>query len=170
MYELKQHVVTVFLLCLLGVCAVSYAQSEGGGGTDVVQGEGDGDSEGGGSVDVDVGDEGQGDVDADPRITELAEHFGVEEEIVSKMMENNMGWGEIENSLAFAERVSLSDPDNPRPMDETLTELLDARADGRGWGEIAQDYDLKWGQVVGSYRRSEKASEKISQGKARYQC
>lgn len=77
------------------------------------------------------------------RITDLAERFDVDESTVTDMRTGGMGWGEIDLCLRLAENVAGESGD----INATLSDLRAARAEGRGWGEIAADYDLKIGQM-----------------------
>jgi hypothetical protein len=73
-----------------------------------------------------------------------------------------MGWGEVNITLAMAERLlesgefddlqtaltgsSVTDADGNTV---TVDGLLQLRADGMGWGRIAQEYDFKLGAIMG---------------------
>jgi hypothetical protein len=80
-----------------------------------------------------------------------------------------MGWGEVDKALGIAEKLvddgkfeNLEDalagsPDITNP-DGTVIEgssgILQLRADGMGWGQIAKEYDFKLGSVVGNGKAS----------------
>jgi hypothetical protein len=61
-----------------------------------------------------------------------------------------MGYGNVDNALAIAQ-TSLRDKGiaNPTPaqLEAAVTDVLKLRADGRGWGEIAQTHGFKLGDV-----------------------
>src|SRR5439155_22927542 len=71
-----------------------------------------------------------------------------------------MGYGNIENALALAE-ASLPKQGVTKPtaaqLKTALTGVLQQRADGKGWGEIAHSMGLKLGDV----KRAEPKPEKI---------
>lgn len=80
-----------------------------------------------------------------------------------------MGWGEVDKALGIAEKLvedgkfenledalaGSADITNP---DGTVVEgsagILQLRADGMGWGQIAKEYDFKLGSVVGNGKAS----------------
>lgn len=71
-----------------------------------------------------------------------------------------MGWGNVDNSIAIAERLlkdqGINDP-TPAQLEAAMTEVLKLRAGGMGWGEISKAHGFKLGEV----KRPEKA-EKIA--------
>jgi len=92
--------------------------------------------------------------------------------IVDVVIENPngpMGWGEVDKALGIAEKLvddgkfenledalaGSADITNP---DGTVIEgsagILQLRADGMGWGQIAKEYDFKLGSVVGNGKAS----------------
>lgn len=91
-------------------------------------------------------------VDASAKAIAIAEQYGVEPAVVEGLRASGKGWGEIQNSLAMAERIAADSvgTDTPLTLAEALQQILDARAAGRGYGEIAQDYGFKLGEVVGN--------------------
>jgi hypothetical protein len=70
-----------------------------------------------------------------------------------------MGYGNIDNALALAE-ASLKGIDEPTPqqLKTALLRVLDLRADGMGWGQIAHSLGFKLGDV----KRSERAPERVA--------
>ena len=70
-----------------------------------------------------------------------------------------MGYGSIDNALALAE-ASLKGIDNPTPqqLKGALMDVLDMRADGMGWGQIANSLGFRLGDV----KRAERAPERIA--------
>ena len=61
-----------------------------------------------------------------------------------------MGWGNVDHALALAalslEKQGITDP-TPAQLDGALTEVLNQRAAGQGWGQIAQGMGVKLGDV-----------------------
>jgi hypothetical protein len=61
-----------------------------------------------------------------------------------------MGYGNVDNALALAE-ASLQEKGITRPtpaqLEASTMEILRMRADGKGWGQIAQSYGFKLGEV-----------------------
>jgi hypothetical protein len=84
------------------------------------------------------------------RVGELATQYGVTQERVNAMRQLGMGWGELENALALARQVAANSvgTSTPLTMDLALDAILAARAEGRGWGEIAKSYGIRWGDIV----------------------
>lgn len=61
-----------------------------------------------------------------------------------------MGNGNVDNALALAEadlkRQGITNP-TPEQLKTSLNGVLQQRADGKGWGQIAHSMDLKLGDV-----------------------
>ena len=90
------------------------------------------------------------------RITTLAKEFKLTEKTISDMRKSKMGWGEVEGALAIAKAISeKATADNPLTIEAALTEILAARESGMGWGNIAQKYGFKLGEIM----RSDKAQK-----------
>lgn len=70
-----------------------------------------------------------------------------------------MGYGNIDNALALAE-ASLKGINNPTPqqLKSALMGVLDMRAEGMGWGQIANSLGLRLGEV----KRAERAPERVA--------
>jgi hypothetical protein len=70
-----------------------------------------------------------------------------------------MGWGNVDNAIAMAERLlkdqGITDP-TPAQLDAAMVEVLDLRAGGMGWGQIANSLGFKLGEV----KRSDNANPK----------
>jgi hypothetical protein len=70
-----------------------------------------------------------------------------------------MGWGNVDNAIAIAERLlkdqGITDP-TPAQLDAAMVEVLDLRAGGMGWGQIANSLGFKLGEV----KRSDNANPK----------
>lgn len=71
-----------------------------------------------------------------------------------------MGYGNVDHALALAEaslkRDGVTSP-TPAQLEAAVMEVLRLRADGQGWGQIAQSYGVKLGEV----KRSDKAAPKV---------
>ena len=61
-----------------------------------------------------------------------------------------MGYGNIDNALALAEaslqKQGIATP-TPEQLKSSLTSVLQMRADGKGWGEIANSMGFKLGEL-----------------------
>jgi hypothetical protein len=70
-----------------------------------------------------------------------------------------MGWGNVDNAIAIAERLlkdqGITDP-TPAQLEAAMTDVLKLRADGMGWGQIANSLGFKLGEV----KRSDSANPK----------
>jgi hypothetical protein len=66
-----------------------------------------------------------------------------------------MGYGEVNIALSIAEKELGTARPTTTQLRSTLNEVLAMRADGKGWGQIAQAYGFKLGEVM----RSEKAEK-----------
>lgn len=69
-----------------------------------------------------------------------------------------MGYGNVDNALALAEaslaKRGITNP-TPAQLESAVMDILKMRADGKGWGQIAQAYGFKLGEVM----RAEKADK-----------
>ena len=95
------------------------------------------------------------------RITaDFADTFGSEEEARNVILDlrdgtrpvksdGKMGYGEIYIALSLAKAYAEA---NSLTIDEALTEVLNLRADGAGWGNVAKAVDLRLGPVVSQMR------------------
>jgi hypothetical protein len=70
-----------------------------------------------------------------------------------------MGYGNIDHALALAE-ASLEGIANPTPqqLKSALMGVLEKRADGMGWGQIANSLGFRLGEV----KRAERAPERLA--------
>lgn len=71
----------------------------------------------------------------------------------STVKSGKMGWGEVKIALALAQSQYDYSPTSQELHttlmgDENTQGILQMRADGMGWGEIAHHYDLKLGEVM----------------------
>ena len=61
-----------------------------------------------------------------------------------------MGYGNVDNALALAEaslkEKGITQP-TPAQLEASTMDILRLRADGQGWGQIAQAYGFKLGEV-----------------------
>ncbi len=61
-----------------------------------------------------------------------------------------MGYGNVDNALALAtaslEKKGITQP-TPAQLEASVMEVLKLRADGKGWGQIAQARGVKLGEV-----------------------
>jgi hypothetical protein len=82
-------------------------------------------------------------------ISDLVEKTELTQEQVDQIRSDGAGWGNIMISTRLAERIAADsvDPDK-LTFAEALDNVLTARADGMGFGEIAHEHDLKVGPLV----------------------
>jgi hypothetical protein len=70
-----------------------------------------------------------------------------------------MGFGNVDNALALAQaslqKQGITDP-TPEQLKIALAGVLERRADGRGWGEIAHSMGFKLGELKGGQHRPER--------------
>ena len=66
-----------------------------------------------------------------------------------------MGYGEVNIALSIAEKQLGTTRPTTQQLQTSLNGILAQRADGKGWGQIAQSYGFKLGEVM----RSEKAEK-----------
>jgi len=87
-----------------------------------------------------------------PFIAELVENTELTQEQVEQMRSDGAGWGNIMIAARLAERIAADSvgSDEILTFDEALANVLDARAEGKGFGQIALENDLKLGHVVGN--------------------
>lgn len=91
----------------------------------------------------------------------------VVETIVVANRNGSMGYGEVDHAMSLA-RALLGDEATFEEIVKVLynddaTGILDMRADGYGWGEIFQAYDLKLGQVKQQYKPKRIADAEIEE-------
>ncbi|MHC4086471.1 MAG: hypothetical protein ACYSU5_14855 [Planctomycetota bacterium] len=83
-----------------------------------------------------------------PFIADLVEKSELTPEQVEQMRSGGAGWGNIMISTRLAERIA-ADSEGLLTFDEALAGVLKSRAEGKGFGQIAHENDLKLGRVVG---------------------
>lgn len=84
--------------------------------------------------------------------TELVQQLRVDSETGA-----TMGYGEIDMTLALA--GALVDSGDAADVDAALDTILQLRADGAGWGEIAQELGFNLGELVSAGRRADAAAQ-----------
>jgi hypothetical protein len=92
------------------------------------------------------------------RYTELAGSEQNAKALVAGLREN-MGFGNVDNALALTqaslEKQGIKEP-TPEQLKLALTEVLQQRADGGGWGEIANSMGFRLGELKGGQHRPER--------------
>jgi hypothetical protein len=88
-----------------------------------------------------------------PFIAELVEKTELTPEQVEQMRSGGAGWGNIMIATRLAERIA-ADSEGVLTFDEALEGVLEARAEDKGFGQIANENDLKLGRVVGKGNKS----------------
>lgn len=83
-----------------------------------------------------------------PFIAKLIESTELTQEQVDQMLTDGLGWGEVMIATRLAERIA-ADSDGALTFEDALTSVLEARAEGKGYGQIANENDLKLGRLVG---------------------
>jgi hypothetical protein len=72
-----------------------------------------------------------------------------------------MGFGNVDNALALTEaslrQQGIGEP-TPEQLKTALTSVLQSRADGKGWGEIANAMGFR----LGDLKRAERAPERVA--------
>ena len=88
-----------------------------------------------------------------------------DDQIKDYRVTHNLGYGEILILYALADRIlgqmqgegGEGEEGSETGINTVIDDILAKRTDmGLGWGEIAQEYELKLGQVVSSVRKKEK--------------
>jgi len=92
-----------------------------------------------------------------PFISELVEKTELTQEQVDQMRSGGAGWGNIMIAARLAERIA-ADSEGVLTFDEALEGVLEARAEDKGFGQIANENDLKLGRVVGKGNKSDTAA------------
>ena len=79
-----------------------------------------------------------------------------------------MGFGNVDNALALTqaslEKQGIKEP-TPEQLKFALTEVLQQRADGGGWGEIANSMGFRLGELKGGQHRPERM-ERVQHARA----
>ncbi len=73
---------------------------------------------------------------------------GLQQAQVDQMRADGWGWGEIRIAALLAQQTATDG--TKESFDAALGQITAARAEGRGFGEIAADNNLKVGQLVGN--------------------
>lgn len=153
MYKTKLHsgwllmLLAAAMLCLGGAQAMAQTTEEGPGVTDPPPPE---TQEGEDPVPETPEEEETPDAtNPPPYMVELLENSELTQKQVDRMRADGAGWGNIKIATSLAEQIAAQsvDTDKPLTFDEALVQVLDARAAGMGFGEIANENDLKIGQL-----------------------
>jgi hypothetical protein len=101
------------------------------------------------------------------RYTELAGSEQNAKALVAGLREN-MGFGNVDNALALTqaslEKQGIKAP-SPAQLKLALTDVLQQRADGSGWGEIANAMGFRLGELKGGQHRPERM-ERVQHARA----
>ena len=87
-------------------------------------------------------------------ITELVESTELTQEQVVQMRSDGLGWGNIMIATRLAERIA-ADSEGALTFGAALANVLNARAEGKGFGQIALENDLKLGHLLGDGETSD---------------
>jgi hypothetical protein len=82
-------------------------------------------------------------------IGELLKVGDLTQEQVDQMRTTDYGWGEIRLATLLARQILAASSDETLTFADVLKQVMDARAAGKGFGEIAADNNLKIGGLVG---------------------
>lgn len=93
-------------------------------------------------------------------IGELMKATELKQEQVDQMRTGGYGWGEIRLATRLAQQIAANS-EGTLTFADALTQVTEARADGKGWGQIAADNSLKIGGLVGK-RNAAGAAQKGS--------
>ncbi len=94
------------------------------------------------------------------RVTEaIAKDFKVDPSVVTDLRNRKMGFGEITIALALSQELMKSN--NTLSQTDALQTILDKRAAGEGWGQIAHDLNLKLGHVRSKVEKAEKQVARV---------
>lgn len=97
-----------------------------------------------------------------PFILALVEAMELKQEQVDQMRTDGAGWGNIRIAALLAEQISAGS-EGTVSFDDALASVLAARAEGKGFGEIAGENNLKVGPAVrNSNQRALKALDEES--------
>jgi hypothetical protein len=87
------------------------------------------------------------------RVTQaIAKEFKVDESVVTSLRNRGLGFGEVAITLALADEL----PKRGMTDQDAMKTILDRRAAGQGWGQIAHDLDLKLGRVLSTVKKAQK--------------
>jgi len=81
-------------------------------------------------------------------ISRLMETADLEPGQVQPMLDLGWGWGEVRIATLLAQQMAAGSTD-PLAFDNALAEVIAARVEGQGFGQIAAESDLKVGDLVG---------------------
>ena len=83
-------------------------------------------------------------------IADLVEQTELTTDQVEQMRSDGAGWGNIMIATRLAERIAANSPegDDKLTFEQALAIVIEQRALGKGFGQIAHEHDLKVGAVV----------------------
>ncbi len=93
-------------------------------------------------------------------IGEILKFGDLTQEQVDQMRTASYGWGEIRLATLLARQIAANS-EGTLTFADALTQVMDARTAGKGWGQIAADNSLKIGGLVGK-RNAAGAAQKGS--------
>jgi len=179
MYKTKLHsgwllmLLAAAMLCLGGAQAMAQTTEEDPGVTDPPPPE---TKEGEDPVPEIPEEETPDATNPPPYMVELLENSELTQEQVDQMRADGTGWGNIKIATSLAEQLVEKNAENDPPLlfEAALAQILAARAEGMGFGEIAQENDLKIGQLMRNRNRAQEpiqgdgleAEEGVQAGKA----
>jgi hypothetical protein len=84
----------------------------------------------------------------DQHIDTLADHFKVPATTVQELSTHQQGWGAVTIELAMAREYSTMHSQKSPLMTDSLTRVESLRAEGKGWGQIANNLQFGLGPVI----------------------
>lgn len=97
-------------------------------------------------------------------ITDLIDITDLTPEKVAEMREDGAGWGEILIATRLAERMAAASDDPEYLFDDALADVLVARQEGMGFGEIAQANGFTVGDLMRQNQRGPAAEGRSRRG------
>jgi hypothetical protein len=82
-------------------------------------------------------------------IGELMKSTDLKQDQVDQMRTTGYGWGEIRLATRLAQQIAANS-DGTLTFADALTQVMEARTAGKGFGQIAADNNLKIGKLVGN--------------------
>lgn len=78
----------------------------------------------------------------------MARQFHVEKDLVERLRQAKVGWGEIGIRLAFAQELTKQDAKSYPSVEAALSKVSDQRGNRMRWGTMANEFGIDLGQVV----------------------
>lgn len=99
-------------------------------------------------------------------IIDLVENTELTQDQVNLMRAGGAGWGNIRIAASLAEQIAANSAgtDTPLTFDQALELVLAARAEGLGFGEIAQNNGVKIGQLTRNQNRNKVQDPALGDG------